>query len=353
MRPARSLWSPARIGRRSWPSAASWSTPQNAASASPTASSLKQRRSGLSLVDDPGLLDEVAGLVEWPVPLLGRIDPIYMDLPAEVRQVSMRVNQRYFALRTQNGEPAPWFGFVANIEAEDGGAAIIAGNERVLRARFADARHFWDLDRRTKLADRVPALDGIIFHAKLGSQGARVRRLQRLVERVGQIIVSESAGAEHSGQLAAGLTSKLMEAGDSGLTRRAALLCKADLSSGMVAEFPELQGTMGRYYAIHDGEAASVANAIRDHYLPKGPSDDIPRAAVSIALALADKFDLSVGFFSIDERPSGSGDQYGLRRAALGAIRIIRENGLRLRLSQLIGAAWDEYGEPRQVPLNS
>ncbi len=262
----------------------------------------------LTVIDDPGLLDEVAGLVEWPVPLLGRIDPAFMDLPPEVMQVSMRVNQRYFTLRTQTGDPAPFFGFVANIEAEDGGTAIIAGNERVLRARFADARHFWDLDRKTPLASRVHALDSITFHAKLGSQGDRVRRLRRLARLIAEHIGADPAQAD-----------------------RAAELAKADLTTGMVGEFPELQGVMGRYYALHDGEPAAVADAIRDHYAPKGPNDPVPTAPVSIAVALADKLDQLAGFFAIGEKPTGSGDPYALRRAGLGIIRIIRDNRLRLR----------------------
>jgi glycyl-tRNA synthetase beta chain len=271
---------------------------------------------GLSVVDDPGLLDEVAGLVEWPVPLLGRIDAAYMDLPAEVMQVSMRVNQRYFALRDAAGQAAPYFAFAGNIIARDGGAATIAGNERVLRARFADARHFWDHDRSRRLASRVPALDGVTFHARLGSQGERVRRLVRLAG-----VVAGPVGADRA------------------LAERAALLAKADLTTGMVGEFPELQGVMGRYYALHDGENAAVADAIRDHYAPKGPSDAVPEHPVSIAAALADKLDLLAAFFAIGEKPTGSSDPYALRRAALGVIRIVRERRLRLHLRDLIGAA--------------
>jgi glycyl-tRNA synthetase beta chain len=278
----------------------------------------------LQVVDDPGLLDEVAGLVEWPVPLLGRIDEAYMDLPAEVRQVSMRVNQRYFAFRNPDGSAAPYFAFVANIEPADGGATSIAGNERVLRARFADARHFWDLDRKARLESRVPLLDHVTFHAKLGSQGERVRRLERLAEEIAPMV---GAGAA--------------------LARDAARLAKADLVTGMVGEFPELQGVMGRYYALHDGEDRLVADAIRDHYAPRGPADVVPTADVSIAVALADKLDLLVGFFAIGERPTGGGDPYALRRAALGIIRIIRENGPRLHLIPLIetaGHAWHHHG---------
>ncbi|HEY2619386.1 MAG TPA: glycine--tRNA ligase subunit beta [Acetobacteraceae bacterium] len=274
----------------------------------------------VSLVDDPGLLDEVAGLVEWPVPLLGRIDDAYMDLPAEVRQVSMRVNQRYFAFRNRDGTAAPYFGFVANIEPADGGITSVAGNERVLRARFADARYFWDLDRKARLESRVPLLDHVTFHARLGSQGERVRRLERL-----------------AGEIAA-----LVGAGPA-LARDAARLAKADLVTGMVGEFPELQGVMGRYYALHDGEDHLVADAIRDHYAPRGPADAVPTAAVSVAVALADKLDLLVGFFAIGERPTGAGDPYALRRAALGIIRIVRENELRIGLLPLIEMAGQAF----------
>ena len=267
---------------------------------------------GLTLVEDDGLLDEVAGLVEWPVPLLGRIDAAYMDLPPEVMQVSMRVNQRYFALRDAEGKAAPWFAFAANIEAADGGATIVAGNERVLRARFADARHFWDLDHRQTLSSRIPDLDKVTFHARLGTQGERVDRLKRLAG-----FIAPTVGASV------------------GLAQLAAALSKADLTTGMVGEFPELQGVMGRYYALHDAVqntaiTQAVADAIRDHYAPRGPSDSPPTDPVSIAVALADKIDLLAGFFSIGEKPSGSGDPYALRRAALGIIRIARWRRLNL-----------------------
>ena len=268
---------------------------------------------GLSVVEDSGLIDEVAGLVEWPVPLLGRIDDAFMDLPPEVMQVSMRVNQRYFALRDPDGRAAPWFAFAANLDAPDGGAAIVVGNERVLRARFADARHFWDLDRHVRLADRVAALDHVTFQAELGSQGARVRRIEQI----------------------AGLAALLIDV-DIVLARHAALLCKADLTTGMVGEFPELQGVMGSYYARHDGEDARVCAAIHDHYAPRGPADAVPSAPLSIVVALADKLDQLTAFFSIGQKPTGSGDPFGLRRAALGVIRIIRENGLRLPLRRIL-----------------
>jgi glycyl-tRNA synthetase beta chain len=271
---------------------------------------------GVAVVEDAGLIAEVAGLVEWPAALRGRIDAAFMDLAPEVMQVSMRVNQRYFATRTPEGAAAAYFIFVANVEVADGGAAIITGNERVLRARFADARHFWDLDRRTRLADRVPALDGVTFQAALGTQGARARRISRLAGEL-----APYAGA------------------DAALASRAGLLAKADLTTGMVGEFPELQGVMGGYYARHDGEDAAVADAVRDHYLPKGPGDAVPSAPVSMAVALADKIDQLVGFFEIGEKPSGSGDPYALRRAALGVIRILRENNLRLPMRVVLTEA--------------
>jgi glycyl-tRNA synthetase beta chain len=279
------------------------------------ASAIAERatEAGVAVVADAGLLSEVTGLVEWPVALRGRIDAAFMDLPPEVMQVSMRVNQRYFATRAADGAAAPYFIFVANVTAPDGGAAIIAGNERVLRARFSDARHFWDLDRRTRLADRVAALDGIIFQAALGSQSARAHRISRLARDLAPF-----AGA------------------DPRLASRAGLLAKADLTTGMVGEFPELQGIMGGYYARHDGESGAVADAVRDHYSPKGPGDNVPMAPVSVAVALADKIDLLVCFFAINEKPSGSGDPYALRRAALGIIRIVRENGLRMPLGVVL-----------------
>ena len=275
---------------------------------------------GLSLVADDGLLEEVAGLVEWPVPLLGRIDGRFMDLPPEVMQVSMRVNQRYFALRHPDGSGAARFAFVANIVPADGGALVVAGNERVLSARFADARHFWDLDRRTRLAERLPALDGVTFHARLGTQGERARRLQALAGRLAPLIGADPDQAA-----------------------RAGLLAKADLTSGMVGEFPELQGVMGGYYARHDGEAAAVADAIAGHYQPRGPADAVPAGRVAAAVALADKLDTLAGFFAIGERPGGSGDPYALRRAALGAIRIIREHRLRLDLAAAFADAVAGY----------
>jgi glycyl-tRNA synthetase beta chain len=268
---------------------------------------------GLRVVDDAGLLDEVTGLVEWPCPLLGRIDAQFMDLPPEVLRTSMRVNQRYFACVRPDGSPAPHFVVIANVPGSDRGAAIVAGNERVLRARFSDARFFWDQDRKVPLEAFLPRLESVTFHAKLGTQAQRVARLEVLAERIAPLV-----GA------------------DATLARRAARLCKADLATGMVGEFPELQGVMGSYYARLRSEDAAVADAVRDHYAPRGPSDAVPSAPVTVALALADKLDQLAGFFSVGEKPTGSGDPFGLRRAALGVIRLVRENGLRLDVAATI-----------------
>lgn len=275
-------------------------------------------REGLQVVPDEGLLAEVAGLVEWPVPLLGHIDGAFMDLPVEVMRTTMRVNQRYFTLRHPDGSAAPRFALVANIEPADGGAAVIGGNERVLRARLADARFFWDQDRKHRLEDFLPKLEDVVFHAKLGTQGERVRRLERLAALIAPMVGADPA-----------------------LAARAARLAKADLASGMVGEFPELQGIMGRYYALHGGEDPRVAEAIAAHYRPLGPTDDVPREPVAIAVALADKLDQLAGFFAVGEKPTGSGDPFALRRAALGVIRIIRENGLRIELKPVIQDAFD------------
>jgi glycyl-tRNA synthetase beta chain len=265
---------------------------------------------GLRVRDDGGLLDEVTGLVEWPVAMIGSIDAAFMDVPPEVLIVSMRTHQRYFALETSDGKLAPRFVVVANTPGDDGGKAIVAGNERVLRARLSDAKFFWEQDRKTPLADRVPALKARIFHAKLGSVADKVERMQALAVELAHYI----PGA------------------DVDRARSAALLAKADLASGMVGEFPELQGVMGRYYALAEGEKPEVADAIKEHYAPLGPNDKCPTAPTSVAVALADKLDTLVGFFAIDEKPTGSKDPYALRRAALGVIRIILENGLRLPL---------------------
>jgi glycyl-tRNA synthetase beta chain len=282
---------------------------------------------GVQVVPDRGLLEEVAGLVEWPVPLLGRIDDAFMDLPPELMRTTMRVNQRYFAMVKPDGRAAPCFGVVANIAATDGGKALVAGNERVLRARLSDARFFWDQDRKQALEDFLPKLDQAVFHAKLGTQGQRVARLERLARHIAPMV-----GA------------------DAGLAARAARLAKADLASGMVGEFPELQGVMGRYYALAGGEDPRVAEAIGSQYRPLGPTDAVPTAPVAVAVALADKIDTLTGFFAADERPTGSGDPFALRRAALGVIRIVRENGLRLRLADAFAEAF--FGFPQAVGVS-
>ncbi|KAA2214297.1 glycine--tRNA ligase subunit beta [Teichococcus oryzae] len=283
---------------------------------------------GVEVVPDEGLVAEVAGLVEWPVPLLGRIDDAFMDLPPELMRTTMRVNQRYFALRRPDGTAAPFFAVVSNIAAKDGGRAVVGGNERVLRARLSDARFFWDLDRRQTLESYLPKLDGVVFHAKLGSQGQRVRRLERLARWL-------------AGRLGA----------DPSLAARAARLAKADLATGLVGEFPELQGIIGRYYAAKDGEDPRVAEAVAAHYRPMGPGDSVPEEPVAVAVALADKLDQLAGFFAADERPTGSGDPYALRRAALGVIRILRENGLRLSLSDALAEAF--FGYPQAVGMTA
>jgi glycyl-tRNA synthetase beta chain len=266
---------------------------------------------GASLKPDLGLLDEVTGLVEFPVVLAGAIDSDFMALPPEVLATAMRTHQKYFSCVEPDGTPAPRFLFVANNLAADGGRTIIAGNERVLRARLADAQFFWDQDRRVPLAERIEALSDRVFHAKLGSLRDKVTRMERLADFLGPYV----PGA------------------DAARSRRAVRLAKADLSSGMVGEFPELQGIMGRYYALHDGEDPAVADAIADHYRPMGPNDARPTAPESIVAALADKIDSLVAFFAIGEKPTGSRDPFALRRAALGTIRLILENGLRLPLA--------------------
>jgi glycyl-tRNA synthetase beta chain len=272
---------------------------------------------GLSLRADERLISEIAGLVEWPVPLMGTIDDAFMDLPPEVLATSMAKHQRYLALETGDGDLAPHFIVVANIEASDSGAAIIAGNERVLRARLADAKFFWDQDRKTPLAAYAPRLGDIAFHRKLGSLDQKVDRVQALAVEIAGFI----DGAEKD------------------QVRSAARLAKADLVTGMVGEFPNLQGIIGRYYALADGESTAVADAIGDQYSPKGPDDDCPSAPVSVALCLAERIDTLVGSWAIDEKPTGSKDPFALRRAALGVIRLVVENELRLPLAKIFEAA--------------
>jgi glycyl-tRNA synthetase beta chain len=278
---------------------------------------------GLELIEDEGLLEEVAGLVEWPVVLIGEFEEAFLDLPPEVIRATIRANQKCFVLRDGEGKLANRFVLVSNLVAPDGGAAIAAGNGRVVRARLADARHFWltDLaplpdakDKAEKPLDlRLAKLKRVVFHEKLGTQGERIERIEALAREL-----APKVGA------------------NSELAACAAHLAKADLVTEMVGEFPELQGRMGRYYATAQGEEPSVAAAIEEHYKPQGPNDRIPTSRVSIAVALADKLDTLVGFWAIDEKPTGSKDPYALRRGALGVIRIVLENGLRIRLSDAI-----------------
>ena len=333
---------------------------------------------GLTLVEDEGLLEEVAGLVEWPVVLMGEFEAAFLDLPAEVIRATIRANQKCFVLRQAqpptgpssvmaglepaiHGAPsgakmdgaATWddvdgrlkaghdagesagklankFILVSNLVAPDDGAAIAAGNGRVVRARLSDARHFWQTDlaalpdakdkTATPLDQRLEKLERVVFHEKLGTQGERIERIEALARDL-----APQVGA------------------DADLASRAAHLAKADLATEMVGEFPELQGLMGRYYASTQGEEANVSEAIEDHYKPQGPNDSIPTSPVSIAIALADKLDTLVGFWAIDEKPTGSKDPYALRRAALGVIRIVLENGLRLPLTELMVRAYNGH----------
>jgi glycyl-tRNA synthetase beta chain len=285
----------------------------------------------IALKDDEGLLDEVAGLVEWPVPLLGTIDAQFMDVPAEVLIVSMKTHLRQFVTTKTDGTLANRFVVIANTVARDGGKTIVDGNERVLRARLADAKFFWDQDRKVRLEERLPSLKGIVFHAKLGTQAERVQRIAALATAVADFV----PGA------------------DKAQVMMAAELCKADLVSGMVGEFPELQGIMGRYYALHEKLPAAVADAIGDHYAPAGPNDRCPSAPISMAVALADKLDTLVSFWSIGEKPTGSRDPYALRRAALGVIRIVVENKLRLPLRKFFKEAdlLDFFAERLKVQM--
>jgi glycyl-tRNA synthetase beta chain len=266
---------------------------------------------GLELVADEGLLAEVSGLVEWPVVLMGSFDEKFLHLPEEVIRATIRNNQKCFVLRdAAHAKLTNKFLLVSNMEATDGGKDITAGNERVIRARLSDAKFFYDTDLKTKLEDRLPKFKDIIFHEKLGTQAERIERLERLAAELAPLVGADVEKA-----------------------KRAARLCKADLLTEMVGEFPELQGTMGKYYAEEQGEDEAVAHACEDHYSPKGPDDLVPSDPVSVAVALADKIDTLVGFWAIDEKPTGSKDPYALRRAALGIIRIILSNSLRLKFS--------------------
>ncbi|MBB3930606.1 glycyl-tRNA synthetase beta chain [Kaistia hirudinis] len=272
---------------------------------------------GLELVEDEGLLDEVAGLVEWPVVLVGTFEEEFLAIPPEVIRATIRANQKCFVVREGGSDAlANRFVLVSNIEAIDGGEAITEGNGRVIRARLSDAKFFYEQDLKAPLDSRLPKFDEIVFHEKLGTQAERIARIEALAAALAPLV-----GA------------------DVELAKRAARLAKLDLVTEMVGEFPELQGLMGRYYATAQGENPSVAAAIEDHYKPQGPSDRVPTDPVAIAVALADKLDTLTGFWAIDEKPTGSKDPYALRRAALGVIRIVLENGLRLALRGNLAAA--------------
>jgi glycyl-tRNA synthetase beta chain len=307
---------------------------------------------GYELIEDDGLLAEVAGLVEWPVVLMGSFDAAFLAIPQEVIRATIRNNQKCFVLRDpQSAKLVNKFILVANEEAADGGKAITAGNERVIRARLSDAKFFYDTDLKTKLEDRLPKFAGIVFHEKLGTQAERMARIEALAAELAKTLSSRPDF--FSGKKLSKQEFEAEQQAYIGKARRAAQLCKADLLTEVVGEFPELQGLMGRYYAEAQGEDEAVAHAIEDHYSPKGPGDLVPADPVSIAVALADKIDTLVGFWAIDEKPTGSKDPYALRRAALGVIRILLDNGLRLPLiDPLIGAMstlmlpWKEGSAP-------
>src|ERR1700682_1699505 len=268
---------------------------------------------GFELVEDQVLLDEVSGLVEWPVPLMASFDKEFLSIPGEVIRATIRNNQKCFVVSDpKTSKLTNKFILTANIEAPDGGKTIVGGNERVIRARLSDAKFFYETDLKTKLEDRLPKFENIVFHEKLGTQAERIARIERLAAEIAPLV-----GA------------------DVEKTKRAAHLAKADLLTEVVGEFPETQGLMGKYYALAQGEDPSVAAACEDHYKPQGPNDRVPTDAVAIAVALADKIHTPGGLWAIDEKPTGSKDPYALRRAALGVIRIILETGLRLRLTSL------------------
>lgn len=272
---------------------------------------------GFELVEDQVLLDEVSGLVEWPVVMMGSFEAEYLAIPDEVIRATIRNNQKCFVVRdSKTGKLTNKFVLTANIEAADGGKTIVAGNERVIRPRLSDAKFFYETDLKTNLEDRLPKFEQIVFHEKLGTQAERIKRIERLAAEIAPLVGADVAKAT-----------------------RAAHLAKADLLTEVVGEFPEVQGLMGKYYALAQGEDASVAAACEEHYKPQGPADRVPTDPVSVAVALADKLDTLVGFWAIDEKPTGSKDPYALRRGALGVIRLITENGLRLSLMKMAASA--------------
>src|SRR5579883_1760543 len=276
---------------------------------------------GFDLVEDPTLLDEVAGLVEWPVVLMGSFEMDFLSIPGEVIRATIRNNQKCFVVHDpKTGKLANKFILTANVETADGGKTIVGGNEKVIRARLSDAKFFYETDLKTRLEDRLPKFDAIVFHEKLGTQGERIARIERLAAEIAPLVGADVEKA-----------------------KRAAKLAKADLLTEVVGEFPELQGLMGKYYAQAQGEDASVAAACEEHYKPQGPNDRVPTDPVSAAVALADKIDTLVGFWAIDEKPTGSKDPFALRRAALGLIRILTSNDLRVHLSEVLAHAIAGY----------
>ncbi len=301
---------------------------------------------GLVLVPDEGLVNENSGLTEWSVPMLGRFDPDYLTVPEEVIQLTARVNQKYFICRDAAGKLANAFICTANIVANDGGAVIVAGNEKVLAARLSDARFFYDTDLKTSLEVHAEKLKDIVFHEKLGTVADKVERVAKLARWLveNDIVTPAQAGVSGAEMPAsAGMTKERL----ADMAERAARLAKADLVTGMVGEFPELQGLMGGYYAAAQGEPAEVAAAVRDHYKPVGQGDDVPTAPVTVAVSLADKLDTLVGFFAIAEYPTGSKDPFALRRAAISTIRLLTENALRMSLMSAIDAALESVSKSR------
>jgi glycyl-tRNA synthetase beta chain len=295
---------------------------------------------GLELIEDDGLLAEVAGLVEWPVVLMGSFDEKFLRIPEEVIRATIRNNQKCFVLRdAAHAKLVDKFIMVSNLEAEDGGKAIVAGNERVIRARLSDAKFFYETDLKTRLEDRLPKFKDIIFHEKLGTQAERIERIEQLAVDLVPFVVPSASTAQKQEFIKK--------------VKRASKLCKADLLTEVVGEFPELQGLMGKYYAQAQGEDEAVAHACEDHYRPKGPSDLVPSDPVSIIVSLADKIDTLVGFWSIGEWPTGSKDPYALRRAALGVIKTITENYVRLPLMEImIPASIEIRGQLRHLMLD-
>src|SRR5580700_4053394 len=286
---------------------------------------------GFELVEDQALLDEVAGLVEWPVVMMGSFEPEFLSIPPEVIRATIRTNMKCFVVNDpKTGKLTNKFVLTANIEASDGGKTIVAGNERVIRARLADAKFFYDTDLKTKLEDRLPKFENIVFHEKLGTQAERIARIERLAAEIAPLVGADVEKA-----------------------KRAAHLAKADLLTEAVGEFPELQGLMGKYYALAQGEDTSVAAASEEHYKPQGPNDRVPTDPVSIAVALADKIDTLVGFWAIDEKPTGSKDPYALRRAALGVIRIILERRIKIGLRATVEEHFENSYGKRYVDVAS